>query len=240
VHSWLRNAILSGEFAPEGTFSQVKLAQQLGVSRTPLREALRLLEREGLIESTPNHKARVTRGSVADLDDLYGIRITLETLAITISTKRVTADDLARLRELLTAMERIAGTNDTLAWEVPHREFHATLIRHAGVRLTTLAESLRDHAQRYRSQVLVTPLAWATGAREHAEIYAAVAAGDPVLAAEQLALHYARTALTLTTQLAPEYEPVAIRGALQLARGAASPRDRSGAPLRQSGAPRTG
>jgi DNA-binding GntR family transcriptional regulator len=217
VYQRLRCEILSGEFAPTAAFSQVKLAERLGVSRTPLREALRLLEREGLIETTPNRKAKVVQISPADLDDLCGTRIMLEALAVSISIARATPEDFQRLQELLDEMDVIAQTRDILAWEVPHARFHETLIRHAGGRMFAMACDLRDHSQRYRSLVLNEPLAWTKGADEHNEICRAYVARDQALAADRLATHYARTALTLITRMAPEYDPVSIRQALRFA-----------------------
>lgn len=221
LYSRLRGEILSGDFAPKGAFSQVKLAERLGVSRTPLREALRLLEREGLIETAPNRRAKVVEISVNDLDDLYGTRIMLEALAISTSVARATEADLERLAELLREMDRIAEAQDVLAWEVPHAEFHELLIRHSGQRMFKMACDLRDHSQRYRTFVLAEPLAWAKGADEHAGIYRAYVERDASRVGDLLAKHYARTALTLIARMAPEYDPVFIRSALRFAQSAA-------------------
>jgi DNA-binding GntR family transcriptional regulator len=220
VYARLRAEILDGTFAPAEAFSQVKLAERLGVSRTPLREALRLLEREGLIETTPNRRARVVEISVADLDDLYGTRILVESLAITLSAPLAGPTDLAELERLLAEMDRHAESRDTMAWEVPHARFHRLLIRHAGTRLLATAGDLRDHSQRYRTRVLAEPLAWETGSTEHRDIYHAYAARDAARAADRLAVHYARTALTLIARMAPEYDPAAIRGALRFVQAA--------------------
>src|SRR5438034_4316596 len=85
VHDRLRRAILRGEFDPRVPISQVQLAARLGVSRTPLREALRMLQREGLIDSEPNRRVRVAELSVVDLEQLYAARIVIEALATRIA-----------------------------------------------------------------------------------------------------------------------------------------------------------
>src|SRR5260370_24706881 len=97
VHERLRNAILRGELDPTVPLSQVQLAARLGVSRTPLREALRMLQREGLIDSEPNRQVRVAQLSVADLEQLYASRVLLEALAVRLTVPAYTPDDLAEL-----------------------------------------------------------------------------------------------------------------------------------------------
>ena len=79
VYETLRAGILRGELDADAPISQVQLARQLGVSRTPLREALRMLQREGLIESEPNRRVRVSRMSLTEVEQLYAMRVMLET-----------------------------------------------------------------------------------------------------------------------------------------------------------------
>src|SRR6478609_8207019 len=104
VYDRVRTAILNGELAPGAIMSQVSLAEELGISRTPLREALRMLQSEGLIEAEPNRRVRVAPMSPEDLEDLWIIRVTLETEALRLSMPRMTADDLARLEGSMAEM----------------------------------------------------------------------------------------------------------------------------------------
>src|SRR4249919_562785 len=105
VHDRLRESILRGEFDPRVPLSQVQLAARLGVSRTPLREALRMLQREGLIDSEPNRRVRVTELSVADLEQLYAGRVMIEALAVRLTVPRYTTEDVAELRAALREMK---------------------------------------------------------------------------------------------------------------------------------------
>src|SRR5438034_6443771 len=97
VYRRLYAEILAGHLDPGKPVSQIKLAERLGVSRTPLREALRMLERDGLIHSEPNRRVRVTPVSVEDLEQLYALRVTVEALAIRITVPRLGDEDFARL-----------------------------------------------------------------------------------------------------------------------------------------------
>src|SRR6202000_3510828 len=88
VHAYLRECILDGTLTPGTKLSQVSLARQLGVSRTPLREVLRMLQEEGLVEIEPNHRARVAGLDPQELDDVYASRILLGTLALSMTMTR--------------------------------------------------------------------------------------------------------------------------------------------------------
>jgi DNA-binding GntR family transcriptional regulator len=116
VHDRLRTAILRGEFDPTVPLSQVKLAARLGVSRTPLREALRMLQREGLIDSEPNRRVRVAELSLADLEQLYAARVLIEALAVRMTVPAYTAADLAELKDALAEMTELKG-HDLDKWE---------------------------------------------------------------------------------------------------------------------------
>src|SRR5262249_61656538 len=99
VRARLRSAILGGDPAPTAPLSQVRLAARLGVSRPPLREALRMLQREGLIDSEPNRRVRVAKLSLADLEQLYAGRVLIEALAVRLTVPAYTVDDLAEPKD---------------------------------------------------------------------------------------------------------------------------------------------
>ena len=216
VHDQLREAILRGEFDPRVPISQVQLAATLGVSRTPLREALRMLQREGLIDSEPNRRVRVAELSTADLEQLYASRVVIETLAARLTVPRYTAEDLAELRGALADMTQLLRGRDIDAWEDAHRRYHELLRKYAGERIERLARDLSDHTERYRRVYIAEPRAWSAAAAEHTAIVEACATGAAAAASAQLARHLARTALTLIAMIDPAHEPTPVREALKL------------------------
>lgn len=214
IHQALRHEILTGQLAPGSWISQVQLARRFGLSRGPIREAMRLLEREGLVESAVNKRARVSDFSVSDLEQLYAARIVNEGLAVAVSVQRFSSAEIGLLEEQLDEMERHAG-GDLDVWERLHRSFHAQLVQHAGERITRTLAELSDHAARYRLlYITADPRAWSVGAAEHREIVAACSDRDAALAAALLGRHLARTALTDFAFLAPEHEPAIVRAAV--------------------------
>jgi DNA-binding GntR family transcriptional regulator len=218
LYERLRRAVLTGEFVPGSVVSQVELARAYNVSRAPLREALRMLQMEGLVIAEPGRRSRIAAVSAADLEQLYALRITVEALAVRLTVPRLNGKDVARLRELLTEMDDLAHTRDFDSWEVPHRAFHRTLVAGSGERVVGTIEELSDHASRYRRSLLELPRAWQIVAGEHRGIVDAVEAGDADVAAGRLAAHLATTALTVCAALNPEHDPAGVREALRVAR----------------------
>jgi DNA-binding GntR family transcriptional regulator len=224
LYERLRQGVLRGELEPGSVVSQVELARRYNVSRAPLREALRMLQMEGLVVAEPGRRNRIASVSGPDLEQLYALRMTVEALAIRLTVKRMTDDDIAQLRRLLEEMDEHAERRNYERWEVPHRAFHRALVAKSGERTLAQIIALSDHAERYRRIFLSQPRSWSIVAAEHAGIVAACEERDAALAAGRLAAHYATTALTVCASLAPEYEPAAVREALQLVKnGSASP-----------------
>jgi DNA-binding GntR family transcriptional regulator len=217
VHDELRAAILRNELPAGMILNQVHVAKRLGVSRTPLREAFRMLQREGLIEGESNKRMRVAGLSLDGLEDLYAMRILLEGLAIRLSVPLLTEAALSALEKLLQEMEKFAQMEDYEAWEVPHRKFHTGLVQCVGERQRREIMRLSEHAERYRrAYTTEAPRAWAKGAKEHRAILDACIGRDPVSASERLARHYSSVVLGLLGMLAPEHEPVAVRTAMRM------------------------
>jgi DNA-binding GntR family transcriptional regulator len=217
VYQRLRHAILFGDIPEGAVVNQVTLAEQLGVSRTPLREAIRLLEHEGLIEAEQNRPARVARLSVGDLEEVYALRMTAEALAAYISVPKLASADLALMREQLADMVQFATAEDYDHWNGPHGRFHASLVGHSADRMRKLIAQLSDHAERYRrAYTTEVPMAWAAGIRDHRAILEAAEAGNADLVIARLARHYARSALNAVTLVAPLHEPRMVRDALTL------------------------
>jgi DNA-binding GntR family transcriptional regulator len=215
IHRQLREAILRGEIAAGAELSQVKLADEFGVSRGPVREALRLLEREGLVDAELNRRVRVAPFSPGDLEEVYALRIVNEALAIRATVPHLTPEDLASLHADMDRMEALSGT-DIVDWEPVHRHFHHTLVAYGGQRLVSLIQQLSDHAERYRLVYLPRePRAWSVGAAEHREIVAACEAREEARAAELLARHLARTAGSMLMHVAPDHDPALMRNAVR-------------------------
>lgn len=215
IHDGLRGEILNGDLRGGTVLSQVRLAQQFGVSRGPVREALRLLQSEGLVDAELNHRARVAEFSADDLEQLYAMRILNETLALIATVPRLTQAQFDTIHRSLEEMDALAGI-DMHAWEASHRRFHRGLVAHAGPRLLKLVEQLSDHAERYRRAYIASDVrTWSYGSADHHRIYDAAERRDALGASNALAEHLARTALTLLANAAPHHDPVLVRGALR-------------------------
>ena len=123
IYEHLRRRILSGEIAAGAELRQLTLATQFHVSRGPVREALRLLQQEGLIDSQVNQRARVRSLSTEEAEHLYALRVVNEAVALSVSVPRMTESDIDALERLV---EELARTHpqDFADWERIHDSFH--------------------------------------------------------------------------------------------------------------------
>ena len=134
VFERLRRLILEGEYGPEERLVEEQLAERLGVSRTPIRQALTVLEAEGLVEIAPNKGAMVCSFTIEDVWDIYDLRAVLEGHAARRAADRIAEDELARLRSLAEDMEsilpgRFLGHEEEIRWLVDtNQEFHGTIV----------------------------------------------------------------------------------------------------------------
>jgi DNA-binding GntR family transcriptional regulator len=214
VYRRVREAILEGEIAPGSVMSQVALADELGVSRTPLREALRMLQSEGLVDAQTNRRVTVKPISATDVEELVVMRVALETEAMRLSVDRLEPEDLAALEGRLAEMEHFANAKDYERWALPHSAFHRGLTAAAGARVNALLQQLSDHFERYRRvHIARSPKAWLTAG--HREILDAVKAGDRELSARLLAEHLSATAFDVMELLEPGYDGARLRQTLE-------------------------
>jgi DNA-binding GntR family transcriptional regulator len=213
VHAQLRAAILAGQIPEGATTSQAALAEQFGVGRTPLREALRMLQREGLVISEPNHRVRIAELSGEDAEELYIMRILLETVAIRITVPVLTPTDLAELEGFMAQMAHYAKTQNSAGHRIPHRQFHHRLAYAAGPRVSAEIDELFDHAERYRQRFGALG-GFTERAGEHRAILDAAAAGDADGAAELLAAHYLHTVRLVFGALGADYDLARLRTAV--------------------------
>ena len=218
VHDQLRERILRGQLPPGEEMSQVQLAKEMGVSRTPLREALRMLQREGLVDGETKKSSRVAGFSLSDLEGLYTQRLPLEALAVRLATSRVTSSDIAALEGAMAQMAHFAALEEYENWEVPHRDFHRRLVTHSGPRMATLLAQLSDYSERYRRLYTTQqPRAWTSGVTEHRTILDAVSNGDIDGAVAGLVEHLAHTARSVIEMVDPGYEAVDLKVAVEFA-----------------------
>ena len=218
LHCYLRECILDGRIPPDTKLSQVALADQLGVSRTPLREVLRMLQEEGLVEFEPNQRMRIAGFDPAELDTIYGTRILLECLALTMTIGDFGPQQRRAAKKTLTAMRQAARDQDLSCWFTAHAEFHRLLATGAGEPLRGQLRSLADRGSRYiRVMRRLAPAAWQQpDDLEDQAILDAVAAGDEATAVSLQARHLERTALVVLADVAPDFQLTAVPRAMAL------------------------
>jgi DNA-binding GntR family transcriptional regulator len=213
----LRGLILDCSLMPGEQVSVLELARRLDVGRTPLREAIRMLQQEGLMDSRMNQRPRVAPFDPESLDALYGMRILSDSLALQLTIERLTGDDVAALGEACEASAAALAMGDMDAFSGPHARFHGLLATYAGDTLKRQLQSASDGAERFRRMyTLSMPDSRITSNAEHAAILDAVRERNAQAAVDRLATHLARTSLQLMLHFAPHYEPRATRQALVL------------------------
>ena len=189
----VRELILRGDFPAGARLGEVELAERLGVSRTPVREALGRLAAEGLVEIVPNRGARVPSWTVAELEGVFDLRTALEPRLTALAVPRAGHADIAALGELAEAMVAVGapGPDQDLDAIVPlNREFHGRLVALADQPAMASALAGAIHApivlrnfHTYDAASLRRSLA------HHVEIVAAVRAGDPTWAQAVMTAH---------------------------------------------------
>lgn len=216
IREHLRSMILGGRLTPGSEISQARVAAEFGVSRGPVREAFRLLERDGLIDARVNHRARVTGLRVDDLEHLYTLRVLGESAALTACVPSFTTAELDELDELADVLAHTSTDPlDVDTWDVVHQRFHLLLLAHSGPRMLGSADEWAAHTQRYRRAYAVAGRGFSQGAGEHAVLARLCRGGDGPGAARLLTQHLSRAALTLLAQMAPDHEPVLLRAAVR-------------------------
>jgi len=145
--SQLRTRILTGSLAAGSKLHQEEIATQLGMSRIPVRDAIRTLASEGLVRLEPRRSAVVTPVSLDDLAELYELRGAVEPLASALAVPKLAAADLLRMRGLLRQMNE---TQDPMEWLEANDRFHACLFEKSGrPRMIALLRQAREQTRRY-------------------------------------------------------------------------------------------
>ena len=190
----LRAAILGGELEPGSIHSAVSLAERLGVSPTPVREAMLELSRYGLVEVLPNRGFRVTVIDDKDLDEIYQLRVMLEVPAMELVIAHATEDQLAALEQPLAELEAAADNNDVPAFLLADRDFHLMLLAIAqNPRLVDIVAGLRDQTRIIGLRSLAEAGVLQKSASEHRPILEAVRAGDVAEAKHVMVVHMEHT-----------------------------------------------
>lgn len=189
VFEHLENDILSGKYPRGEVLTETRLSSELGVSRTPVREALRRLEQEHIIAETP--KGSVVVGiTEKDLADIFMIRKSLECQAAALAAQNRTEEQLQELREALEFQEFYLEKQDAERIKIQDSRFHEILYKLSGstAYYDTLVP-LHKKIQRYRRASIESRSRAAASVEEHRNIFRAVEAGDPSLAAEYASQH---------------------------------------------------
>jgi DNA-binding GntR family transcriptional regulator len=199
----LRQEILSGEHPPGTPLRQEALAAAYGVSRIPLREALRQLEAEGLVEIAPHRGAVVTALSPDEVRDVFELRLMLEPRLLRASIPALSAPDLAELGDIQAAFEDAIARADSARWGALNARLHLAMYRRAPLpRSLAIVTGLLQTSERYTRLQLSTRESWRRAEREHAELVTLCAAGDVEAAVTVLDSHIRTVLLDLERLLA--------------------------------------
>ena len=179
VFNTLRKAILRGELKPGERLMEIALANRRGVSRTPVREAIRMLEQEGLVIMIPRKGAQVAQITMKDLNDVLEVRLGLEELAMQFACKRITQEEIGEMKQALEEIERLQEAEDVTALAEADVAFHDIIYKATdNKRLNQIINNVREQMYRYRVEYLKDSRTRGTLLKEHREIYEAVAGRD--------------------------------------------------------------
>lgn len=186
----LRDAIRKGVLAPGERLMEIQLAEELGVSRTPVREAIRKLELEGYVIMMPRRGTYVANLSIRDVNEVFEIRTTLDSLACGLAAERITDEELEHLQRLLVAIGGYIEDNDMDKIVETDMEFHDLLYQASrNSRLIGIIFNLCEQLTRFRSTSMSYPGRLQATHEEHCRIVEAIAQGN-VQEAQAAAEHH--------------------------------------------------
>lgn len=187
----LRRKILSGELPPGERLREIALSEELGMSRTPIREAFQTLAAEGLVDLLPNRSVIVSVPDKSEAADVFTVLGALEGLAGQLACRRMTADQIEILEELQEDLTAHFEVRDRLSYLEANRLIHEHIVESAASPSLTLAwRLLLPRAERARHVTTLDHDRWAEAYEEHREIYAAIAARDEALIKRLLESHF--------------------------------------------------
>ncbi|NLL05743.1 MAG: GntR family transcriptional regulator [Clostridiaceae bacterium] len=198
VFSHLENNILNGKYKTGESLIETKLSEELGVSRTPIREAIRQLELEGLVQTIPNKGAIVTGLSAKDIDDIYTIRLSIEGLAARWAAENITEVELDNMKHFLELEEFYTAKNDIEHILKLDTKFHETIFRASKSRpLMNMLRNFHHYIQKARIFSLGMEGRAEEALSEHEAIYQAISQKDAKKAEELTIEHVKKASLNL-------------------------------------------
>ena len=190
VFQTLRQAILKGILQPGERLMEIHLAQKLGVSRTPVREAIRMLEQEGLAITIPRKGAIVAGMTEKDMQDVLEIREALEELSVQVACDKITDEEIAELQKNMKNFEHSLKSGDLKKMAQADVEFHDVIYRATdNPKLINMLNNLREQMYRYRVEYLKNPQNHEQLLQEHEAIYKGIVEKDKSAVTEMIRKH---------------------------------------------------
>lgn len=190
VYLAIREAILNGEFPPNKRLREIPLSQKLGVSRTPVREAIRKLEEEHLVVIMPKCGARVASFTNKDVTDALDVRLTIEDMAVRLAARNMTDEQIAELKAINKEMESAIKVKDVSKISEADNRLHNRICIGADNRvLLKIMYMLEEQVLRYRVEYIKSVKDYKELIDEHNELIKALEAGDESGAAKIMDLH---------------------------------------------------
>jgi len=190
VYRILKERIIKGDLAQGSKLFEAKIAKQLGVSRTPIREAIRELAAEGFVKISPNQGVEISNISIEDIQEVLQIRGVLEGLAAKLAATKITKEKIKELESFNKNMEKFISKDDILNFIKESEKFHGLILDICGNnRLVQIRKNLDDQIHRYRSMSLNIPRRPEYALEEHKKITEALKQGDLAKADELSKMH---------------------------------------------------
>lgn len=205
VFKTIRQAILTGELKPGERLMEIHLANKLGVSRTPIREAIRQLELEGLVVMVPRKGAQVASITEKSMTDVLEVRLALEKLAVELACKRITYEQKEGLKIVLLEFEKAVETDDASAIARADVDFHDAIFNATGnMRLGQMVNNLAEQMYRFRFEYIKDKGGRQRLIEEHRRIYDAVIKGDVATATDEISSHIKNQEASIVNQIRME------------------------------------
>lgn len=190
VFKTLRQSILTGELKPGERLMEIHLANKLGVSRTPIREAIRQLELEGLVIMVPRKGAQVASITEKSMSDVLEVRLALEKLAVELASKRISFEQKEELKEAMELFEKKVAEGNVSEIAKADVVFHDKIFEATGnMRLGQMVNNLAEQMYRYRFEYIKEEEGHSRLIEEHRWIYESIVSGNVADATGAISLH---------------------------------------------------